>query len=86
MYLNSDSMIILPIVRVKNMLENVDWNNLMMADKSYLVKIVLIMHNKCSQADIAHNCYLLPCRVTYSNKLVLSNKQMADPQAVYRFY
>ena len=26
-----------------------------MADQSYLVKIVLIIHNKCSQADIAHN-------------------------------
>ena len=26
-----------------------------MSDRSYLVKIVFIMHNKCSQADIAHN-------------------------------
>ena len=25
-------------------------------DQSYFVKIVIIMHNKCSQADIAHNC------------------------------
>ena len=25
------------------------------ADQSYLVKIVLILHHKCSQADIAHN-------------------------------
>ena len=26
---------------------------LYMADQSYLVKIVIIMHNKCSQADLA---------------------------------
>ena len=53
--LNSDCMIILPIVRVKNMVENVDWIFLKMADQSFLVKLVLIMHNKCSQAHIAHN-------------------------------
>ena len=27
----------------------------MMADQSYLVKIVLIVDNKCSYGDIAHN-------------------------------
>ena len=26
-----------------------------MADQSYLVKIVFIMHNTCSEADFAHN-------------------------------
>ena len=26
-----------------------------MADQSYIVKMFLIMHHKCLQADIAHN-------------------------------
>ena len=55
-----------------NALENVDWIFLKVADQSNLVKIVLIklsylskivlivlMHNKCSQADIAHNSFNL---------------------------
>ena len=41
-------------MRIQNSVENVDWIFLKMADQSYLVNIVLIMHNKCSQADIAH--------------------------------
>ena len=53
--LNSECMIILPIVCVKNTVENVDWIFLTTTNQSYLVKIVLIMYNKCSQADIAHN-------------------------------
>ena len=52
--LNSDCMVILPIVRVKNRVENVDWIFPNTADQSYLDKIVIIMHNKCSQADIAN--------------------------------
>ena len=53
--LNSDCMIILLIVWVENTVENEDWVFPKMVDQSYLVKIVLIMLNKCSQADIAHN-------------------------------
>ena len=49
--LNSDFMIILTIMRIKNTVENVDWIFIKMADQLYLVKIVLIMHNKCSKAD-----------------------------------
>ena len=48
-------MTILPIVGVKNVVEDVKFIFLKTADQSYLVKLVLIMHNKCSQADIAHN-------------------------------
>ena len=48
-------MIILPIVWVKNMVEDVEWICLKRADQLYLVKIVFIMHNKCSQAYIALN-------------------------------
>ena len=40
------------IERIKSTVENVYWNLLMMADQSYLVRIVLIMQNKCLQADI----------------------------------
>ena len=49
-----------------------------------LVKIILIMDNKCSQADIAHNsvnCSHNDQQSTYWNKLEHSNKQMADLQA-----
>ena len=42
-------------MRIKNTAENVDWISPKMADQSHLVKIVVIMHNKCSQADTAHN-------------------------------
>ena len=55
MYINSDCMIIPPIELVKNTVEYVDHIYQMMADQSYLVKLVLIKHNKCSQANIAHN-------------------------------
>ena len=53
--LNSDFKIILPIMRVKNTVENLDLIFLNMADESYFVKIVLIIHHKCSQTDTAHN-------------------------------
>ena len=53
--LNSDFTIILPIMQVKITIENIDWIFLKIADLSYLVKIVLIMHNNCLQADIVHN-------------------------------
>ena len=53
--LNSDFTIIIPIILVKNKVENTDWIFPLTADPSYLVRIVLIMHIKCSQADIAHN-------------------------------
>ena len=53
--LNSDFKIILPIVRVKNNVENLDWFFLNKAEASFLVKLVLIMRRKCSQAYIAHN-------------------------------
>ena len=42
-------------MRIKNTVENIDLIFPQMADQSYLAKIVLIVHNKCSQADIAHN-------------------------------
>ena len=42
-------------MRVKNPVENVDRIFMKTADQSYLVKTVLIMHNKYPQADIAHN-------------------------------
>ena len=58
----------------------------MKADQSYFVIIVLIMHNKFLHADIAHNSVNCSHAKTYLNKLAQSNKQMADPQAVYRFY
>ena len=48
-------MIILPLVWVKYTAENVDWIFIKTADQSYLGKGVLIMYNKCSQADIAPN-------------------------------
>ena len=48
-------MIILPIVCIKNTVGNLDCIFPKTSDQSYLVKIVLIMHNKCSQADITHN-------------------------------
>ena len=71
--INSDRMIILPIVWVKNTVENVAW--IFPENQAYLVKIIIIM-----QADIAHNSDNRP---TYSNKLAHPNKQMADPQAIY---
>ena len=52
---NSDCMIILPIVCVENTVENVYWIFRKTAGQSYLVKIGLVMHNKCLQTDIAHN-------------------------------
>ena len=55
--LNSDGTIFLPMMGIKNLVENVDWIFLKTTDQPYciLVKIVLIMHNKYSQAYIAHN-------------------------------
>ena len=52
--LNPDFTITLLIMRIKKTVQNVDLIFLKMADQSYLVKIVIIMHNKCSQADIVH--------------------------------
>ena len=75
--LNSDFTIIQPIVKIKNTVENIDQTFLKMADQSYSVKIVLIMHNKCSWADIAHNyvnCSTAEQR-TQTN-LAHSNKRM----------
>ena len=43
--INSDVTIIIPIMLIKNTFENDDWIFLKVADQSYLVKIVLIMHN-----------------------------------------
>ena len=50
-----------------------------MAEQSYFVKIVLIMHNKCSQADIAHN-YVNRSKAEQRSRINLahSNKQMAE--------
>ena len=48
----SDCMNILRIGSVKNTVENVDWIVLKAADQSYLVKIVFIMHTKCSQSSL----------------------------------
>ena len=42
-------------MRIKNAVENVYCIFLKMADQSYLVKIVVIIHNECSHADIAHH-------------------------------
>ena len=53
--LNSDFTIIQPIMRAKNTVDNLDRIFPKMADHSYLVKIVLIIHHKCSQADITYN-------------------------------
>ena len=52
--LNSDCMVILPIVCIENIVENVDWIFPKTAVQ-YLVKIGLIMHNNCLQIDIAYN-------------------------------
>ena len=41
---------------------NIDWIFPKTADQSYLVKIVLIMHNNCSQAVIADNCLFFHIR------------------------
>ena len=53
--LNLDFTIILPIKRIKNAVKNVDRIFLKMADQLYLDKIVLIMLNECSKANITHN-------------------------------
>ena len=49
-----------------------------MADQSYLVKIGLIMHNKCSQADIGHD-HVNRCKTEQRTRtnLAHSHKQMA---------
>ena len=47
-------------MRIKSTVENVGWIFLNIADQSYLVKIVLIRHNKCSEADIAHTILITP--------------------------
>ena len=47
--------VILSKRRVKNTVEYADFIFQKMAHQSYFVKIVLIMHNKCSPANIAHN-------------------------------
>ena len=65
--IKSDFAIILGIMQVKNTVKNVDWIFLKMADQSYLGKIVLIMDNICSQADI-EALLITKCRATHSNK------------------
>ena len=49
---NSDFTIIIQIIQVKNTVENVAWNS-SEDGRSNLVKIVITIHNKRSQADIA---------------------------------
>ena len=44
------------------------------------------MLNKSSHADIAHNSVNRSHAKNVLNKLAQSNKQVADSQAVYRFY
>ena len=44
------------------------------------------MLNKSLHADIAHNSVNRSHAKNVLNKLVQSNKQVADPQAVYRIY
>ena len=58
-----------------------------MADESYLVKIVLIMHNKCSRADIAHN-FVNRTKAEQSSRtnIAHSNKQMAVRKHPIRFF
>ena len=58
--LNSNVPILLAIMRIIITAANVDNFFLNMADQSYLVKSVLIMHHECSQADIAHNSAIAP--------------------------
>ena len=53
--LNTDFMFVPPTVCVKNIVENVDWILLKLADLPYLAKIVLLIHSNCPQADIPHN-------------------------------
>ena len=77
--LNSDFTIILPIMRIKTIVKNVDWIFLKMTDQSYFANIVLIMHNKCSQANIARNCVNLSKALQRTRtNLAHSNKQMAE--------
>ena len=52
--LNSDFTTVPPIIGIKN----IDEIFLKMADQSYLVKTVLILHNKCSQL-IFHTTMLI---------------------------
>ena len=51
----------------------------MITDQSYLVKIVLNMHNKCSQTDIGHN-YVNRSKAEQRTRTNLgnSNKQMDE--------
>ena len=76
--LNSDFTIILPIMRIKNIVKNVDWIFLKMTDQSYFANIVLIMRNKCSLADIIdRNCVNLSKALQRTRtNLAHSNKQM----------
>ena len=50
-----------------------------MADQSYFAKIILILHNRYSQADIAHN-YVNRSKAEQRTRtnLAHSNKQMAE--------
>ena len=50
-----------------------------MADQSYFFKIVLIMHNKCSQTDTAHK-YVNHSKAKQRTRtnLAHSNKQTAE--------
>ena len=79
-------MIILSIVCVKNTVENVNFIILQMADKPYLVKIVLIMHNKCSLTDIAHNSanHSHAEQRTRTNYCIQTNRWLTRKQFVLR--
>ena len=58
-----------------------------MADQSYLVKINLIRHNKCSQSDIAHNS--VNCsknkQCTQTNKQIRTNRWLTHKPPVEYF-
>ena len=66
-------------MRIKNTVENVDSIFLQVVDQSYLVKIVLIINNKCSQSGIAH-VYANRSKAEQRTRtnLAHSNKQMAE--------
>ena len=61
----------------KNTVENLDLNFLKTADEPFYVKIVLIVHNKCSQADIAHN-YVSRSKVEQRTRTNLAHPKQTD--------
>ena len=80
---NSSDICMLPTERIKNTEDNFDRIFLKTRVQSYLSKIVLIMHThrlNCTQL-----CQPFTSRTTSANKLLHSNKQIADPRALYTF-